>query len=148
MTTARFPITWKLRNQPLAPEAVLATGGAARRLVRSLLTREPESLKSIAGVHAADAVFFAGVDLPWSDGAVYLAKSPNAASLYLSTTYTPNVPADWLEQAVRTRFNLTGPFAIDSASNTILSLANLRPLDRQSLERWLDSPRDAKEPAA
>ncbi|MCB9694928.1 MAG: hypothetical protein H6736_24245, partial [Alphaproteobacteria bacterium] len=71
-------VGWSLRDVPLAPVGMLATGAAAARLAERVSRR-----RDLRGVVTDDVLVVLGTDLPWVDGAVYLGEP--ASGLYTDT---------------------------------------------------------------
>lgn len=90
-------VGWSLRDVPLAPVGMLATGAAAARLAERVSRR-----RDLRGVVTDDVLVVLGTDLPWVDGAVYLGEP--ASGLYTDTRLQPDVPAAMLAASLRARF--------------------------------------------
>ncbi len=101
------PIGWGWRpvKVALAPRAVVAHGGAARRL-HARLAGLPSARREALEVTAAPGWLIAigpSDDLPWADGVRYAAPCPLVPELWLPTHVEPDVPVDLLAQALRRR---------------------------------------------
>src|SRR5690348_9443839 len=94
------------RAVPLTPSAVLGVGEAARALALRLRDFSDAQLGRLRGVGGSDVLVVLGAadDLPWSDGASYLASEPSAPELYLACASEPDVPAPLLLRALLRHF--------------------------------------------
>lgn len=94
MTTT---VGWRSRDVPLAPRGVVARGPAALALAHRLLQGDP-SWRGLVGDRLVLAL--ADTDLPWVDGAVYVAPLPDAPSLWVDTRLAPDLPGPLVARAV------------------------------------------------
>ena len=97
-----IPWTWRVREPPIAPCAVLALGEVSRRLARRLLTLTRVHLARLRGVAGVDLLLVLGAaeDLPWVDGVGYLGVDPEAPRLLLPTTEAPELHPALLQRAL------------------------------------------------
>ncbi len=101
-TNGRIEVIWNPRPEPLTPCGVAVRDEAARVLARRLLTRGPEELSRLQGVHAPGLLVVMGEEqeLPWVDGSVYLGREPGANRLLIPTTLACSVSLPLLERAL------------------------------------------------
>lgn len=140
---APIRVLWRPRAQPLAPVGAAARGRAARLLADRLLARSDEELARLEGVAGEDLLVVLGpsAELPWTDGAVYLGRDPEAPSLLLPTTREPSVPLPLLERALTARAlrvpGVAPPLAVFPDPPLLISTLQARPLTRVMLMIWL-----------
>jgi len=136
---ATVAVSWRPREPPLRPLAVVAVGAPARALARRLLSREGEELARLRGAATADALCVLGPEehLPWADGVVYLGRDPAAPALLVPTHLETDVPLALLEAAVTRRVEGT-PVAVVPAPEMLIAVGAARPLDRGALMAWLE----------
>jgi hypothetical protein len=79
-------------------------------------------------------------DLPWADGVSYLGVDPEAPSLLLPTTMTPQLPLALFERAVLRRASSGGPFAVLANERRLVSTALARVVLRSEIERFARAP--------
>jgi hypothetical protein len=127
-------VTWVVREPPLAPVAVAATGAAASRLVAALLRRV--SLGGLAGVAGEGVVVVIGEELPWAEGVVYLGRDPDAPGVLLPTRLRPGVPVDLFARAARAKVpEAAWPVAVLASPALLVPVGGARALGRAELER-------------
>lgn len=144
MSTGLLSIQWTAREPPLAPLAVAAAGPLALRLAERVLQYEDDALVRLSGVSGAGLLLLLGdaERLPWTDGAIYLGRDPEAPSLLLPTTLAPAVPASLVERAIALRFPaLVAPVALLPQLSMLASAAAARSVDRAVLTGWLQGQR-------
>ena len=132
---------WRPRGEPLTPTAVAARGQAAFALTRRLLARDDAALAALRGVAGADTLLVIGTAdlLPWTDGAVYLGRDPQAPALLLPTHAEPAVCAALFERALRAAFpENSPPLAVLPAERIVVSANAARPISRAVLLEWLE----------
>lgn len=140
---AAVRVLWRPRARPLSPVAVAARGRAARLLGERLLDRGDEALARLEGVAGEDLLVVLGpsAELPWTDGAVYLGRDPEAPSLLLPTTREPSVPLPLLERALAARAarvpGVAPPLAVFPDPPLLASVLQARPLTQVMLVIWL-----------
>jgi hypothetical protein len=122
---------------PRAPEAVVALGGAARTLALRLLALDDAALGTLtcAGGDGAIVVRGPAEQLPWVDGAIYLAPLPGALELLVPTHQAPDVPAAVAIRALR-REGFTGRLGWlrdADGRDVIVALEALAPPGRAAL---------------
>jgi len=98
-------VAWRRREPPLPPAAVVARGAAIDGLLKSLARRPAAERTSLRAIAFADLLLVAGPEeqLPWSDGALYLGRAPDARRLLLPTRLEPDLPIELFERALRRR---------------------------------------------
>ncbi len=133
------------RAVPLPPGAVLTLGASARALGRRLLTLSDAHLARLRAVLGPELLLVLGAeqDLPWADGAVYLAREPDVPELWLPCAVSPDVPAPLLLRALTARFRadgLSAPFAVSLEPPRVVPLALQQALSREALERFAEGP--------
>jgi MoxR-vWA-beta-propeller ternary system domain bpX5 len=126
------------RAAPLTPGAVLALGDGARALARRLLSRSDEQLARLRAVVGPELLLVLGAEdeLPWADGAVYLAREPDAPELWLPCAVGADAPAPLLLRALKARFqsaHVEPPYAVSLAPPRVVSLEREQPLKRETL---------------
>src|SRR5687768_4583917 len=87
---------------PRAPEAVVALGSAARALAQRLLELDDHELSQLS-CGAGEQLLIVrcpSSELPWVDGARYLAALPGAPELLVPTHQAPSVPAVLVARAL------------------------------------------------
>lgn len=134
-------VGWRVRESPLEPAAVAATGDAASGLARRLLELSDEDLRRLRGVGGPDLIVVLGAAeaLPWSPGVRYLGAVEGKHPLYLPTTYEPDVPLELFEAAVKRQFPTAHyPLAILPDPGIVASTSESRPMCRETLRRWID----------
>ncbi len=124
-------IKWQNRFDSLAPLALIAFDGVARRLKDKLLSFEDEKLSAWQGVFAEDLLFVAGAELPWTNGVIYLGKDTRATSIFVPTNLRPNAPFDLFEKNLLRRFAAQKPFAV--VGSRIIPVGKMRPISRKVL---------------
>lgn len=134
-------LEWLPRADALAPQAALAEGEVAQRLLQRLLRFNDEALSQIAGVRGQDwlCILAERERLPWVEGIQYLGRDPEATALLVPTAHRPNVPLALLQRALLRRFpEVQPPLALCAASERLLSLGAAVAIERA----WLgDGPR-------
>jgi hypothetical protein len=130
-------IEWQNRFDSLEPLALIAFDDSASRLKLKLLLFDDEELSLLQGVFAENLLFITGKteSLPWIDGGIYLGKDARAASIFVPTTLSPNIPFDLFEKSLLRRFSAQIPFAI--VENLIISVGKMRPISRKILSKIL-----------
>jgi len=115
---------WRDRDVPIRAAAVVAQGAAARALARSTQSRisAGASLSAACG-HGYLVIIGDEVDLPWSDGAVYLGWE---ASVLVPTTQAP-VPRTVLIAEAARRVSGTDDLVI-VLPQTVLHTPSPRPI--------------------
>ncbi|MEO0811931.1 MAG: hypothetical protein AAFY60_03640 [Myxococcota bacterium] len=128
VTAPCIALRFRPRTLPLPPEAVMAEGPQAKRLLRLARARIREGEVTaprtvLRGVQTPNRVVLLGEPhaLPWVDGATYLARDPDEPRLYLPTYATLSVPASICADALVTRLGLKAPLVF--AGTTVLSVA-------------------------
>jgi hypothetical protein len=144
--SALLPVTWRLREKPLAPIAAAAVGRRARALAPRLLAREDAALARLHGVAGKDVlvVLAEAADLPWLDGIVYLGRDPEAPALLVPTILEPEVPIALVERALVRRAQ-TSPLAVlpdaerlepRARTDLLVPCGGALPIVRAVLEAW------------
>ena len=149
MGSARVPVRWGPRAEPLEPLAVVGEGTVALALARRALAEDDARLASWSGVAGPGVLVLLGPagSLPWVDGAVYLGRDPAAPSLLMPCALAPSVAASMLERALLLRAGKAGtPVAVLPASGHLVSVNAARPVSRATLTAWLE-PAPAASPS-
>lgn len=139
----QIPVVWRPRARPLPPAGAVARGRAARLLGERLLARSDEDLACLSGVAGEDLLIVLGpaAALPWTDGAVYVGRDPEAPSLLLPTTREPSVSLPLLEQALIARARrvpgVAPPLVVFPDPPLLASTLSARPVTRVMLMIWL-----------
>ncbi|NMO20980.1 hypothetical protein HPC49_35830 [Pyxidicoccus fallax] len=139
--SARIPVRWGPRAEPLEPLAVAGEGPVAFALARRLLTEDDARLATWSGVAGPGVLILLGPagSLPWVDGAVYLGRDSTAPSLLLPCALAPDVAASMLERALLAHAGRMGtPVAVLPASGHLVSVNAARPVARATLTAWLE----------
>lgn len=137
MTSGRassLALRWVARETPLAPEALVAPRGAIARLHARLVEADDAALARLRGVATEEGWIVLGPQdaLPWVDGLTYLARDPDAPSLWVPTYLSLSPAATLVERAIRGRFG-AGPLALYGAPPRVVALGGARVLDRARL---------------
>lgn len=116
---------------------MVALGTVAKVLRDQLLQRDDASIAQWTGVSIAHGLVVCGPELPWVDGARYVAPDPDAGALWMPTTRRPTVPAALLERAVLARCP-SGSAPVLLLDGAMIPLGPARPLDFATLRalRW------------
>ena len=144
MNSIPLKIEWTPREIPLTPTACAGIGEAGIRLARRLLRLSDAELAQYQGGAGSGVLIVVGdADiLPWTDGILYLGRDSAAPGLLLPTALAPGLagfPLALFEVALRHSYpQLPPPLAVFPAHRRIVSLSEARPIDRQSLQKWLD----------
>lgn len=137
----RFEVSWRARETPLEPVAVIASGNVALALARRLLELSDEELKRFRGVSWEGGLAIEGdaVVLPWTDGVVYLGHDARAPRLLLPCALEPDAPLDLWARAFERQLagDWAAPLMVLPQDKIAVSLGNARSLDRHKLEAWL-----------
>lgn len=130
---------WRPRVIPLSAGAAIARGGAAPLLAARLSSMRDEELARLRGAATPELIAIAGTDLPWIDGIEYLGRDEE---LFLPTALAPSVPVPLLARAIALRHqSLQAPFALAAKPELLISFATMAPVDRATLERWMEQRR-------
>src|SRR6478752_2009668 len=126
------------RALPLTPSAALSLGPGVPALAARLLELSDAHLQRLRGVVGNELLLVLGdaVDLPWSDGVVYLGREPSAPELLLPCTATSDVPAPLLLRALLARHRARPPLALSFEPPLVFSVEEARPLSREALATW------------
>jgi hypothetical protein len=132
-------ITWRFREEPRVPVAVVASGETAKELATKLLSSDQMQWTNWKGVATSNTIVLLGEaeSLPWVDGVSYLGSDERAPHLLLPTNREPNVPTDLLQQALIERSPFPPPLAFVESRNMVVSLSHARELSRDVLKSWL-----------
>ncbi len=141
IASARIPVRWGPRADPLEPLAVAGEGPVALALARRVLSEPDTRLSTWSGVAGTGLLILLGPSdsLPWVDGAVYLGRDSAAPSLLMPCALAPDVAASMLERALLARVGTGGtPVAVLPASGHLVSVGAARPVSRVTLTAWLE----------
>jgi len=96
---------WRPALESRAPQAAIAHGAVARRLLERLGGLPSERRERLSATAAPNWLVVLGPAeaLPWADGVRYAAPHPQAPALWLPTHAEPDVPIDLLWQALERR---------------------------------------------
>lgn len=135
--TQKIQIKWQNRFDSLEPLALIAFDDSAIRLKKRLLSFDDETLSLLQGVFAENLLFITGKteSLPWIDGGIYLGKDARAASIFVPTNLSPNIPFDLFEKSLLRSFSAQIPFAV--VENRIVPVGKMRPISRNILSEIL-----------
>ncbi|WP_164012692.1 hypothetical protein [Pyxidicoccus trucidator] len=139
--SARVPVRWGPRAEPLEPLAIAGEGPVALALARRALSEDDARLATWSGVAGTGILILLGSasSLPWVDGAVYLGRDSAAPSLLLPCALAPDVASSMLERALLARVANGGtPVAVLPASGHLVSVGAARPVSRVTLTAWLE----------
>ncbi|MFO0684168.1 MAG: hypothetical protein U0234_19100 [Sandaracinus sp.] len=131
-----------VRERALDAEGCYAEAAPARALARRLAER-PEASARLSAVrveHDGILVFGEPDALPWIEGVVWLARAPEAPAVWLPTRCTLEPHPRLVEQAVRRRFRVEGPFALIPAPDGgifVVPLTGARVPGGEPLETFL-----------
>lgn len=136
VVTARVRAELIASEPPRAPEAVVALGDAARALAQRLLELDDAQLSRLTCGGGEGLLIVRGAtrDLPWIDGARYLAALPGVPELLVPAQRAPNVPPQLLARALERVSR--GPAAWlrdDEGRELLVPLASLRAPSRARL---------------
>jgi hypothetical protein len=136
-------LAWRPREEPLSPEALIATGDARLSVIRRLLELDDVALEKMSGVDGEGVIVVIGPDLPWADGVRYLGRDAAARSLLLPTNQRPNIPLDLFERSIgalaaKSGFG-AGPWAVSGDPLLVVPLASVRQIDRERLRGRLEA---------
>ena len=129
-------LEWSARNEPLQPQAVVATGPAASKLARRLLQAPHLPVLDWAASSGLIVLLGETANLPWVDGVRYLGRDPAEPRLYLPTSLEPSLPPEWIASALVRQFGLAAPLAL-TESLVVIPLHQARALHATALEQWL-----------
>ena len=129
------------RSLPFTAGAVLALGPTSSALASRLLGSTDEHLERLQAVFGAQLLLVLGdtLDLPWSDGAIYLGREAGMPELWLPCAVGPSVPLPLLWRALCARFEsarLRGPCAISLEPALVVPLDTAQPLTRAQLDAF------------
>ena len=133
-------ITWRIRDLPMEPIGVAASGVAARTVARQLLDASDERLIALTGVAGDGYLILLGpmAELPWADGVTYLGRDSSAPALLTPTTRSPSIPLALLAGALTLRHpGVKPPMALLPDWPALVSLESARAVARETLARWL-----------
>ena len=96
---------WRSTETSPAPQAAVAHGDAAMRLLMRLQALPSERREKLSATAAPEwLVVMGSVEaLPWVDGVRYAAPNPHAGALWLPTHAEPDTSIDLLWQALERR---------------------------------------------
>lgn len=127
---------WRPRSEPLSAQAAVAWGEVARQLharLQGLPAQQAARLQLTANAQVL-LVLGAEADLPWVEGIQYAAPDPVAPQLWLPTHWQPEVSAELLAQALRSR-STASPLLLWHQPRALVPLHRQLPLSPQHLAR-------------
>lgn len=139
----RTPIRWVPRGIPLVASGMVVEGSPARALALRL-ARDPEALAPLRCLAGPNVLCVLGqdADLPWIDGATFVAPDPECESLwtpcYQRTEVAPRLVADALAPQLGTR-----PFVVIPQRSLAFSLVHARATQPELLKHWAAHPPEA-----
>lgn len=125
---------WRPREPPLEATLALGSGAVGLALARRVLRHD--TLAGLSAVVTDEALLIAGSELPWVEGIAYFGRSAAAPSVLQPTTLEPPLDEALLER--RLLAELAPPVLIDPRRGLLVSLRELRALDRAKLRAWLE----------
>ena len=136
-------MNWGWRDEPEPPVAqgVIGVGVVARRLFAAIEARPQSAWRSLMAAANDDLLILTGPteDLPWVDGAQYIAPRTEVPALWLPTAQRPTPPLDLLDRAIR-RQHQQSPLLLLPTPAQLVPLTRLLPVDasllRQFRQRW------------
>lgn len=136
-------LAWCDEPAPPAPLGMVAVADTARRLLAALAALPGRDTPGeTLQVSASDGLLLvtgAETQLPWIDGACYIAPREDAPTLWLPTTQRPAMALDLLARAVE-RQHGASPALLLPAPARVVPLHRRLPLDagllRQIAARW------------
>jgi hypothetical protein len=133
--------SWRPRELPLEPCAVVATGDTVRRLAARLLELGDEALRPLrtAGSARALVVLAALENLPWADGVRYVGRDPRAPGLLWPTSSEPTLPAALVERALRSTLSTAATHVV-LPEGLLIPTELARAPDRETLSNFMASP--------
>ncbi|WP_242489322.1 hypothetical protein [Pseudomonas sp. TH08] len=136
MTIKPMSWAWQSRRTPVEPQAAVAWGDVARRLLARLLLIPEEQAGRLQATANRDVLVVTGAaaDLPWVDGVEYAAMDDRAPGLWLPTSWEPDVPSDLLGQALAKKFSRT-PLLLWRDPPAVVPLDRQLPVTAQHLQR-------------
>lgn len=132
---------WQNEPEPPSAQGVIGVGAVARRLfavIEERLRTAPPSLMVSAN---DDLLILTGptMELPWVDGAQYIAPREEAQAIWLPTAQRPTLPLDLIARATR-RLHLQSPLLLMPVPARLVPLTLLLPISdgllRQIRARW------------
>lgn len=124
------PMRWQWEPAPhgLVPQAAVAWGVDAPRLVDCLARMDGDRTRRLTGCCGASVVVVMGPvdDLPWFDGVQYAAPSAAAPALWLPTLRHPALPHELLGRALASHHRGREPLLLWPSPDRVV------PLDRQA----------------
>jgi hypothetical protein len=132
-------LDWRDDDAPPEARGVVGVGHAARRLLEAL--PEDAAARGLEVAASVELLVVTGAlaDLPWVDGAIYVAPRPEAPGLWLPTTERPREPLDLVLRAAQAR-PAPLPLLMLRAPAMLVPLARLRAasptLLAQVAARW------------
>ena len=134
-------VLWHHEPEPPLPKGVIGMGPVSRRLFAAIQGRPETYRHSLMATANDDLLILTGAtqDLPWVDGAQYIAPRTEVPALWLPTAQRPKLPLDLLDRAIR-REHRQSPLLLLPTPGRLVPLTRLLPvtddLMRQIHERW------------
>lgn len=134
-------VGWQNEPEPPFAQGVVGFGAVARRLFAAIEERPQSAQQSLMATANDDLLILTGPtqELPWVDGAQYIATRAEAQALWLPTAQRPTLPLDLLDRAIR-RQHPQSPLLLLPTPAQLVPLTRLLPVNdgllRQIRERW------------
>lgn len=134
-------LSWQSESEPPFAQGVVGVGAVARRLFAAIEQRLQPARQSLMATANDDLLIITGPtqELPWVDGAQYIAPRAEAQALWLPTAQRPTLPLDLLDRAIR-RQHPQSPLLLLPAPAQLVPLTRLLPVNGgllcQIRERW------------
>jgi hypothetical protein len=132
---------WQDEPEPPIAQGVIGVGAVSRTLFAAIEARPQAARQALMAAANDDLLILTGPleDLPWVDGAQYIAPRAEMPALWLPTAQRPTAPLDLLERAIR-RQHSQSPLLLLPNPAQLLPLTRLLPVEadllRQVLHRW------------
>ena len=119
---------------PLKPVGMLAANEVRSAAICALSNMAPARLSSLRGSFDDQVIVVLGEEamLPWVPGGIYLGQESHAPGLFIPTLLKPNLPVDWLERAVQSKYG-QGHYAIDPWRHAVYNLSHALTISPERL---------------
>ena len=131
MTAAPVPLTWRRRDPPLSPSAVVARGDAVAGLAAATAKRVVAGAElRVSASEGWLLVLGEPADLPWAEGVSYLGWDEG---LLLPTTRACHPPADLVRAALLPQLPTDGGLVVLLGGDVLVSAVPARVADPAQL---------------